>query len=451
MCNSQCSGVKKIKAVLPYKLPGRRVDHVSVSLKLNRMTVLLGPNASGKTIALESIGYLVSSILPSKESVLGLSLTKTLRPTRVIPNVVAGFAELNTMTITILYAKLRDVLTFKAEKDVFEIIVKDAVGVEKSSLLLQELEKDFNRKEVVLFLDTISHTKRREPVIENETIYGKFTDLIESLVGDNFEISAIGLGPNEYSTEDTSREELIRKVLRRLLCSRRCVSASILYYVYNGDSCLNRALVLNDSRVTVLVRKKGHHPEGLPRLSVFHPSFIYWRGLFENLYKIYVKEGFENEEESLALLREYISWVKGYELIGKVLHLRSKDGKRIPVYELSDGQRVAVFLSLLYAISRPPVLFLLDTPEAFVHPDGLPLVAELIARYIANGNQVVVATQSIEFLEELLNKAKQYSTLSDTIVHRMEIGGQGKAYPKATWDGETALGSIDELGADLRR
>lgn len=94
---------------------------------------------------------------------------------------------------------------------------------------------------------------------------------------------------------------------------------------------------------------------------------------------------------------------------------------------------------------------MIDTPEAFVHPDGLSIIADFIAGLVSNGNQVVVATQSIEFLRELLGKARDYKVLDDTLIERIELTGDGVVRAKGKWSGRTSLRSIEELGIDLRK
>ncbi len=226
----------------------------------------------------------------------------------------------------------------------------------------------------------------------------------------------------------------------------------VLYSAVGDPNTISKAVMIENPRGTIVLRKKGD-PATIkhPRVVVFHPGFIYQRGVFEHLYRAYVYEGLPNEREAIELLRNYLKWVDGYEIIGKTLHVKTVSGKRIPVYDLSDGQRVVVFISLLYAISKPPVLLLIDTPEAFIHPDGVPTVADFIARFVAEGNQVVTATQSMEFVEELLVKAKEHGILSNAGVQRITLTKDGRVKVKGRWGGDVSLRSIKELGADLRR
>lgn len=54
------------------------------------LTVLVGPNGSGKTTILQSIGYTVSGMLDPHSMSIGFSLSKTLRPFSSIPNSLLG-------------------------------------------------------------------------------------------------------------------------------------------------------------------------------------------------------------------------------------------------------------------------------------------------------------------------------------------------------------------------
>ena len=184
---------------------------------------------------------------------------------------------------------------------------------------------------------------------------------------------------------------------------------------------------------------------------MFHPGFAYRPFMFESLYYDSVKQrGLPRERDAVRLLRAFIPWFSGFELIGRELHVRSTYGRRISVYRLSDGQRAAVLLGLLYAASPRGSLALVDTPEAFVHPDGLEAVAGLVVSMVAEGNQVLVATQSIEMLKALLHAAREAGVLGETVVKHLRLV-RGRVTVKGSWEGEDALGMVEELALDLRR
>ncbi len=246
-------------------------------------------------------------------------------------------------------------------------------------------------------------------------------------------------------TEDEAEKE----ISRILWYPPKLMRIKILYAI-DREEVVAKSILIENPRGFVVIKRRSAQ-RGFPELAVLHPSFIYWRGAFERVYSEHIHGGLANEEKAVEILRRYIEWVKGFELVGTVLHLKSVYGDRVPVYSLSDGHRVAAFMALLYAIARPPALFLIATPEAFVHPDGLPIIADFIARLVVEGNQIAVATQSIEFLDELLKRVESCNLLNDTLVLRTILTSDGVVKARGRWSGRAALRSIEELGADLRR
>ena len=71
-----------------------------------------------------------------------------------------------------------------------------------------------------------------------------------------------------------------------------------------------------------------------------------------------------------------------------------------PMFVMGDGFKAAMVL-LSHTLS--PGLLLFDTPEAFQHVGGLEVLSKSIAEAAGGlGSQVIVATQSLEFLDILL-------------------------------------------------
>ena len=458
-----------IKAALPYESPGTEARYLKINLDLDRLTILVGPNASGKTAILEAIGYTISGSLEPTYCALGLALVTTLRPRRYIPSPVVGTATLDgSHTVSNLYIELTHLLLLKIEDRLTEII-HFALNI-RANTLLQEVEKDVNNNandiskllelrkselelkfrklelkdeisRLLFQLLSLSHLYRElTKLTERELV----TRLISNIVGQDVVIA------EDYSPHRSLAFKVQEEVTKYVLPYRPVKKIKILYSMTELN-LIDKAFIMEHMLGITIVKRRCERVIEYPRVVVFHPGFVYRRGLFERLYQAYVYEGLPNEKASISILKKYIEFIDGYELIGKRLHVRTVNGKRISVYNLSDGYRVAVFMGLLYAISKPPVLFLIDTPEAFVHPDGLPVIADLIARLVAENNQVVVATQSIEFLGELLVKAREYGIIDYTSVKRVELARDGTVKVRGSWIGEVALESIRELGADLRR
>ena len=84
------SYVEHVLAALPYRVSGSRVSSIIVDVDMDRLTILVGPNASGKTAILEALGFALAMHLDAKHSVLGIALTTTLRPRAHMPQVFVG-------------------------------------------------------------------------------------------------------------------------------------------------------------------------------------------------------------------------------------------------------------------------------------------------------------------------------------------------------------------------
>ena len=90
---------------------------------------------------------------------------------------------------------------------------------------------------------------------------------------------------------------------------------------------------------------------------------------------------------------------------GWMSYVQLSDGV-YPMFAMGDGFKAAMVL-LSHALS--PGLLLLDTPEAFQHVGGLQVLSKSIAEAAGGlGSQVMIATQSLEFLDILLKDCEEH-------------------------------------------
>ena len=76
-----------------------------------------------------------------------------------------------------------------------------------------------------------------------------------------------------------------------------------------------------------------------------------------------------------------------------------------PMFAMGDGFKAAMVL-LSHALS--PGLLLFDTPEAFQHIGGMEVLSKSVAEAAGGlGSQVIIATQSLEFLDILLRDCEE--------------------------------------------
>ena len=438
------SYVEHVLAALPYSVPGGRAGRIVVDVDMDRLTILVGPNASGKTAVLEALGYALAMHFDAKRSALGIALTTTLRPRSRMPPVFVGRLTLSAgVSIAGFATEVVHPLLLEAENRIREML-RVVLG-EASKRVMEVLKRDMDSQVVSelpsLPLKYIGPTAR---LAGARYLLG----LAREFAGRDIDIAANRLYTPSIKPVVTE-SEVAKEISRMLWYPPKYMRFKILYTL-DQEKAITKSVLIENPRGFVIIKRRGKQRVS-PELAVFHPGFIYWKGVFERLYAEHIHGGLVNEEKAIEILRRYIDWVKGFELVGTTLHLKSVYGDSVSVYSLSDGHRVAAFITLLYATARSPTLFLIDTPEAFVHPDGLTIVADFIAQLVAGGNQVVVATQSIEFLRELLKSAESSGVLDNTLVQRIALTSDGVVKARGRWGGRTSLRSIEELGADLRR
>ncbi len=427
--------VEGVEAYLPYISEGGLRKGLDVEVGgLSGLTVVVGRNASGKTALLESLGY--STALLGRENAVAssMAMVSTMRPGVGLPgSFVAGLWYDGGGAAGLLIRvsdpfRLRGMFESMRRRGVGRKVVSEEVyrrAVRDSSYVLTRLrtlgeERERERRRAlpaglfnILELDSL-------PRVVEEILGGSY---------DTYFFSPLGGHVAPFS--------LFR------------IRDVYLAYAIRRGRPLPRAVVFDTVEgLLVAVKPELRYFEG--SVLVFHPGFAYHLNMFVSLYKESVKQGLPREHEAIRLLRAFIPWFNGFELIVRELHVRSRYGRRISVRRLSDGQRAAVLLGLLYAASPHGSLVLIDTPEAFVHPDGLETVAGLVARMVVEGNQVMVATQSAEMLREILKAAKREGVLSDTVVKHVWLRG-GRVTVKGSWEGGDALGMVEELALDLRR
>ena len=126
-------------------------------------------------------------------------------------------------------------------------------------------------------------------------------------------------------------------------------------------------------------------------------------------------------------------------------------------WQIGDGQRafIQLFLTALAAkIAEKQDLrsiFILDSPEAFMHPDLLEAIGELLA-LLETKHTIVVITQSLEALEEIITHSNHLENINITMLLR-----RGNNVGIKTLTGRSNRRKIRELaallisGVDLRK
>lgn len=432
--------IEGVAAYLPYVSEGR-LKGLEIDVEgLRRLTIIVGRNASGKTSLLEALGYTMAVTGHREVIASSLAMIRTMRPHASIPSLFVGMLRetrasgqagllveaTNPLLLDRMFTHVRRYRIGRVIRlGAYDAILHDATRA------AMRLYRGFDERLRGAEEESLS----RFPPLPLRLELDKLPRILRDILGHDYELST-------FTPFGLRKDTLPYPWLY--------VERSYLAYIIQDGRALLRAIVFDAIKgLVVAVRRVSVRTIG--GVLVFHPGFAYRPFMFESLYYDSVKQrGLPRERDAVRLLRAFIPWFSGFELIGRELHVRSTYGRRISVYRLSDGQRAAVLLGLLYAASPRGSLALVDTPEAFVHPDGLEAVAGLVVSMVAEGNQVLVATQSIEMLKALLHAAREAGVLGETVVKHLRLV-RGRVTVKGSWEGEDALGMVEELALDLRR
>lgn len=98
------------------------------------------------------------------------------------------------------------------------------------------------------------------------------------------------------------------------------------------------------------------------------------------------------------------------------------DDGAVPLSMAGDGVRAVARLALELA-ALPTGLALLEEPEVHQHPGALKLSAATIVAAVKRGLQVVIATHSLELIDELLLATKKSEMLDKLTVQNLRLTG----------------------------
>jgi predicted ATPase len=125
-----------------------------------------------------------------------------------------------------------------------------------------------------------------------------------------------------------------------------------------------------------------------------------------------------------------------------MLHYRSKDlEQQVPAHLMSDGQLRFIGLVVTLLQPNPPALIAIDEPEVGLHPQMLPLLAELL-QDASKRTQLIIATHSNLLLSQLSPEQVLVTTRDTGASHIKRL--DGGALEK--WLSRYTLGQLWESG-----
>lgn len=181
-------------------------------------------------------------------------------------------------------------------------------------------------------------------------------------------------------------------------------------------------------------------------VSIFLPKDLMSPEQFDNAYTFVFRSGKASEWiERLTVLQPGLNDISPVKTDkGWKIFVRLSDFI-LPIMSMGDGFKAAAMIT---ANTLEPGLLLIDTPELFQHPKGLRLISKSIGSAVSKyGCQVVLATQSLEFLDNIMGEAQEEKI--DTKIFRFGFeNDHAKAFP--SYSLQEAIDSRELIGSDLR-
>lgn len=180
--------------------------------------------------------------------------------------------------------------------------------------------------------------------------------------------------------------------------------------------------------------------------------FLYPELCLDPSYPLYVREqiadfGLEAIQKIAKALTEKLGLEEdlGYieERKGDIYFVFER--KSVPFENVGDGLKIAfVVFAICYYLTDG--IILIEEPEAHQHPRSLEFICEALV-IASKSNQLFISTHSLEFLEIILEKAKEKD--ADLNVYKLIDLRDGELKYKL-YTRDVAYASIKEIGRDLR-
>lgn len=406
-------------------------------LPLYRLTVLIAPNGSGKTTILQLLHPIMNIIHSTDTEEIGLSsiLYSSLRP---YSGVSFGYSLIND-EVFIGWSRL-SLATPEIKRRSFRILSSNATN---KAISFIEGFKNFLEELVTKIYRSIYRSKLNIDYIREAL--GTLSQEADALV-------PLPGSETGYRLKSRATRQIIHNTYVSILISRGKVIGTLVYYARGIPLMALINTKIKDEKIKDIISVLHYHPAIITHTVKTREAFK--RGI--HTLRPDISSFFE-------LANELIPGFDGLTFLGKYdnepfVQIRQNNAIRlIPLSSLGDGQRSSLLLALLASIADKKKWELaVDTPEAFMHPDLSNYIIKFFIKLLKNNRNIIIATQSLELLSDLLAETDKAIGLSSSIIHRMRLSRKSIDDTTVTnvfvesIDAESVLNAMEDYGIDIR-
>ncbi|GEM_PF-1252560 len=443
----------------------------NISFKPKSLNIIIGPNNTGKSAILESIGLLLSShksfrdysdrnileylleekeynpkylininskyaeisgIIGNKKVVLNIEYYNKGLPEDIRENIILEYFEKIAKKITKEYINETQILEYRTLKRILDLYIKQLASATNLNIDIAKQVKD----EV---LKMLKRKRLRIKEAENaETQINVLTNNIKKrMLQELYDIPKIVL--TIYSEE----KDII----------------GLYLYLMESLSIFVPLPLERINRLSVYFKYHKYLPEGIHEIALekeqmkFIPPVIFnfrkiaRTSFVENLHDIIVSRG--RIDKVITLIKEQIPYIEDIRKTDTGLFIfTTQYSKPVPLSSMGEGfislLKISFILSLIdYGI------FVLEEPEVLLHPKYIDLISEELISKI-NDSQFFISTHSLDLLQSVLNIAEKYGKLEEIAVIRLHYREDINDVVHEVLSGYEAKDEIDEIGTDLR-
>lgn len=408
----------------------------NIDFSPSSVNIIVGPNSTGKSSILESIGLTISSLNNFEDSLENnlldvLTIDKEYKPKYFISS-GEKHCEINLE----ISRDDKESSNLQLSMDIFEKgYPDDEIGVLFFEYVNEYVDKFVKSK--LRRTDRILQRRFYDKNIQNIEVEKRLKNILDILEGEKekTEKDAEKIRQKMYSSG---------KLLLSSKTNNDIINVSVVQLEIDSDfeSIQNEFVPFEDTTV--------YHDEYLAE-KLFIPMFsnFHMIGYSDDTFDLYKRLVKANKiDKAIETIRTRIHLKDIREGTDGGLSILQENKESLPLSLMGDGLNALLRLTFMVTlVSRGIVL--LEEPETNLHPYYLEILAEEIIRN-SKYSQFFISTHNIELLNYIFNKAEELGSLESINILRLIKLPDG-FIEREVISGNNAKKEIEEIKSDLRR